>query len=278
MKRNSLLIFLLISSLFAKKFVAVLEMDPIGLTEQEGRILTQRLTSEIINANVYSVVERTNLEKILDEQKFQHSGCTDSECAVEIGQLVNAHYIVIGSASKFGLTYTIDVRMIDVAIGSAISTAVFNHKGELDGLITEGIVSVARQLCGLEYKFPKELDTGTIDIKSDPEGADIIIDNVYYNKTPLVLNDFPLGKYNVTIKLEGYKEIIQSIKIKKNKTTYVNIVLIPDYYGYLNLTVKPDSSSIFIGGYQQINKEIYKLPPGIHKVQIKAPFYKNISK
>ena len=69
MKRNSLLILLLVSSLFAKKFVAVLEIDPIGLSEEEGRILTQRLTSEIINADVYSVVERTNLEKILKEQK-----------------------------------------------------------------------------------------------------------------------------------------------------------------------------------------------------------------
>ena len=249
MKRISLLILLLVSTLFAKKFVAVIEMDPIGLTEEEGRILTQRLTSEIINANVYSVVERTNLEKILEEQKFQQSGCTDSECAVEIGQLVNAHYIVIGTASKFGSTYTIDVRMIDVALGNAISTAVFNHKGELDGLVTEGIVSVARQLCGLESKVIKGLDTGTIDIKSDPEGADIIIDKVYYNKTPMVLNDFPIGKYDVIIKLEGYNEITQSIKVKKNKTKYVNILLPPIYYGYLDLTVKPDSSSIFIDGY-----------------------------
>ena len=45
-------------------------MDPIGLTEQEGRILTQRLTSEIINADVYSVVERTNIEKILKMEKL----------------------------------------------------------------------------------------------------------------------------------------------------------------------------------------------------------------
>ena len=44
------------------------------LSEVELRNTISRLTSEIINANVYSVVERTNLEKILKEQKFQHSG------------------------------------------------------------------------------------------------------------------------------------------------------------------------------------------------------------
>ena len=201
MKRNSLLILLLVSSLFAKKFVAVLEIDPIGLSEEEGRILTQRLTSEIINADVYSVVERTNLEKILKEQKFQHSGCTDSECAVEIGQLVNADYIVIGSASKFGATYTIDVRMIDVALGNAVSTAVYNHKGELDDLITKGIVSVARELCGLDVKFKKKKKkTGVVlNIDSHPQGADIFIGADKYYQTPLTITDFQTGKHLIRL-------------------------------------------------------------------------------
>ena len=277
MKRNSLLILLLASSLFAKKFVAVLEMDPIGLSEEEGRILTQRLTSEIINADVYSVVERTNLKKILKEQKFQHSGCTDSECAVEIGQLVNADYIVIGSASKFGATYTIDVRMIDVALGNAVSTAVYNHKGELDDLITEGIVSVARELSGLEYKVKKKISSGTINIKSNPDSADIFINNTYYNKTPQIVNNFPIGRYKIQIKLDGYKEAIQTIKVAKNKTTYVNTSLAVDYKGYLDLMVFPDSAFIYIDNRKQINKESYKLSPGKHKISIQAPFFENIS-
>jgi len=277
MKRNSLLIFLLISSLFAKKFVAVLEMDPIGLTEEEGRILTQRLTSEIINADIYSVVERTNIEKILKEQKFQHSGCTDSECAVEIGQLVNANYIVIGSASKFGATYTIDVRMIDVALGSAVSTAVYNHKGELDDLITEGIISVARELSGLKYKVKKKISSGTLNIKSNPDSADIFINNIYYNKTPKNLNNFPIGKYTIQIKLDGYKEAVHTIKVTKNKTTDIITSLAVDYKGYLDLMVFPDSAFIYIDNMKQVNKESYTLSPGKHKISIQAPFFENIS-
>ena len=44
----------------------------------------------MIELGSYTVVERANIDKILKEQKFQHSGCTDSEFAVEIGQLLNA--------------------------------------------------------------------------------------------------------------------------------------------------------------------------------------------
>ena len=69
-KRNSLLILLLISSLFAKKFVAVLELDPIGLTEEEGHILTQRLSSEFINSREYSVITIDKVKRILRKKKM----------------------------------------------------------------------------------------------------------------------------------------------------------------------------------------------------------------
>ena len=31
-------------------------------------------------------------------------------------------------------------------------------------------------------------------------------DDIYYNKTPLVINDFPVGKYSLQVKLDGYEE------------------------------------------------------------------------
>ena len=80
---------LLITSLFGAKYLAVLEIEPEGIGKSEARILTQRLTSKMIELSDYTIVERANIDKILKEQKFQHSGCTDGECAVEIEQLVN---------------------------------------------------------------------------------------------------------------------------------------------------------------------------------------------
>ena len=74
-----LLSILLTTSLFAKDIIAVLDLEQIGLSQQEATILTQRLTTELISLDKYQVVERNNMDKILKEQKFQHSGCTDSE-------------------------------------------------------------------------------------------------------------------------------------------------------------------------------------------------------
>ena len=78
MLRSKYLIYLLlISSLFGAKYLAVLDLEAESISESEAKILTQRLTSIIIELSDYTVVERANIDKILKEQKFQHSGCTD---------------------------------------------------------------------------------------------------------------------------------------------------------------------------------------------------------
>ena len=145
-----LLSILLTTSLFAKDVIAVIALEQKGLTKQDAEILTDRLTTKLISIGKYEVVERTNMDKILKEQKFQQSGCTDSECAVEIGQLLNTDFIVIGSVSKFGSTYAVDARLIDVAQGKSLISAEFSMEGKIDALLTTGITSVAKQLCGMQ--------------------------------------------------------------------------------------------------------------------------------
>ena len=172
MLRNKVLVYFafLTASLFAKDIIAILDLEQIGLTPQEAQILTDRLTTELISLDRYQVVERTNMDKILKEQKFQHSGCTDSECAVEIGQLLNTDYIVIGSVSKFGTIWFLDARLIDVGQGKSLISAKFSREGEMNILLTSGITSIANQLCELEdiptTKIENEKQKSALKVKS----------------------------------------------------------------------------------------------------------------
>ena len=157
--RKFLLPILFISSLFPKDIIAVLELEQKGLTKQEAEILTDRLTTKLVSIGKYQVVERNNMDKILKEQKFQQSGCTDSECAVEIGQLLNADITVIGTVSKFGDTYTIDSRIINVGNGEALGSASFTHTGNIDQLVKDGIESVVRELLGVKTPLLKKVSS-----------------------------------------------------------------------------------------------------------------------
>lgn len=156
MKSARWLIFLFIFSLtflFAqeKTNIAVLQLDVSGLSPEEGKILTDRLIIELFKTNKYNVLEREKLESILSEQNFQLSGCTSTECLVEVGQLLGVQAMVGGSVGKFGNLYTINIRMIDVESGSMINQATFDYSGGMEKLLTDGLKQVAYQLAGLPY-------------------------------------------------------------------------------------------------------------------------------
>ena len=154
------LFILLTTSLFAKDIIAILELEQKGLSKQEAEILTDRLTTKMISLDKYQVVERNNMDKILKEQKFQNSGCTDSECAVEIGQLLNTDFIVIGSVSEFGSMYSIDARLIDVAQGKGLISAEYSTENSIDYLLKSGVEAIAYQLCGIgESEPPKKSES-----------------------------------------------------------------------------------------------------------------------
>jgi tetratricopeptide (TPR) repeat protein len=94
--------------------IAVLDFESIGASETLGRAVAENFRTSIGDTKMYYLVERAFLQKVLDQQKLQLSGAVDPETAVKIGQLVQAKYVVVGSLTKMGSTYTLNVRFTDV--------------------------------------------------------------------------------------------------------------------------------------------------------------------
>lgn len=63
------------------------------------------------------VVERMQLEKILEEQKLGLSGLIDSKSAVEVGKLLGAKYLLTGSFFVLNETIRIIIKFVDVETG-----------------------------------------------------------------------------------------------------------------------------------------------------------------
>ncbi len=57
------------------------------------------------------------MTEILEEQGFQQTGCTDSQCAVQLGQMLNVQKIIAGSVDRVGEIYATSIRLIDVESG-----------------------------------------------------------------------------------------------------------------------------------------------------------------
>jgi TolB-like protein len=134
--------------------IAIIDFEGIGVSIDEARVLTQRLASELISLNVYQLFERSKVDQLLKEKKFQHSGCVDATCAVEIGKLVGVEHMVIGTVSKIGNTYSVDSRMIDVESGASLISAEYSTQNSIDDVTTQGMELISYQLCNMEVPKP----------------------------------------------------------------------------------------------------------------------------
>ncbi len=69
----------------------------------------------------YTMVERTQIDKVISEQGFQRSNLTQSQM-VRIGQILNVSKIVVGDINYVFGQYQVDVRAIDVETGTIAAT------------------------------------------------------------------------------------------------------------------------------------------------------------
>jgi TolB-like protein len=129
-----------------KQSIAVLDLDGYGISSSESRALTNRLTTELFKSKVFNVVERAKTEEILDEQGFQLSGCTSSECLIEAGKLLNVELMLGGSISKVGSYYSIELRIINVENGAIISVASVDIEGDIGKVLVFGIKSAIEKI------------------------------------------------------------------------------------------------------------------------------------
>jgi curli biogenesis system outer membrane secretion channel CsgG len=134
--------------------VAIIDFDGRGISTLEAQTLTDRFRTTVAGLGAVIVVERAMMLEIIDEQGLQQSGCTTSECAVEVGALLGVEYMVGGSIGKLGDTFTIDSRLISVETGASVQVKEITYQGKVDGLIIE-IQVLAYEMFGIQP--PKSL-------------------------------------------------------------------------------------------------------------------------
>jgi curli biogenesis system outer membrane secretion channel CsgG len=95
-----------------KPVVAVLDFSTRGLTSnwwgqwEPGVAVSDLLTDNLVNGGKFDVIDRSHIDKTLDEHKLGVSGEVDPASAITAGRLVGAHYLVVGNIVQFDHTGT----------------------------------------------------------------------------------------------------------------------------------------------------------------------------
>lgn len=115
----------------AKDTVAVLYFESSGTApELEGLKvgLAQMLITDLAGTAEFDVVEREQLQAILDEQKLGHDGIADPATAARIGKLLGAQKMLMGSYFKMGPVFRVDARLVDTSTSKILAAKGVNGK------------------------------------------------------------------------------------------------------------------------------------------------------
>jgi curli biogenesis system outer membrane secretion channel CsgG len=122
-----------------KERIAVSDFTAKDIPLSIAMNVSELIRTELINTGRYTVIERSQMKEILKEQGFQQTGCTDVSCAVQMGKLLSAKKILVGSLMKMGTKYIITGRIVDVekGVGERASKGNANSVDQLDRGVTE---------------------------------------------------------------------------------------------------------------------------------------------
>lgn len=226
----SIAIICLVQAGFSTAMALEMKLPIIAVTAFEGRkvdsidarTISDALSDNLLQTKKVRVIERSQINQILQEQGFQNSGaCDNQSCAVEIGKLLGANRIIIGSISKLGRTYAMFAKLVDVQSGEVIRSSQKNIEGRLETILTDIVPIIAKELVGInQQKFEAhsrknaelEIDRVSLEAEdaiSDVNGIGIVIadnnenDSLVFAPKFYVVNNskFPISNMKFSINI-----------------------------------------------------------------------------
>jgi len=127
--------FLFSAFLHAQIAVSILDFNGEDVQDKLLRACYNQLEESLIESNRFTVIDKSQRDEILDEQEFQNSGMCDDACAVEIGQLVGAEFLMLGEVIGFGDLYQVNIKIINIEKGDVAEKVTSQIEGGMSDLL-----------------------------------------------------------------------------------------------------------------------------------------------
>lgn len=144
----------------APKTLAVLYFQNNSLADKEevaalSKGLADMFITELSKVQALQVIERAQLQQVLEEMKLAQAGLIDEKSAVQVGRLLGAKHLLLGSfVHMFGGKIRIDARIVEVETGLTIKAE--EETGKVNKLFDMVKRLTAKILHDLDVALTKE--------------------------------------------------------------------------------------------------------------------------
>lgn len=123
------------------------------------------------------------------------------------------------------------------------------------------------------------LDSGIVDIVSDPAGAEVTVNGIVRGRSPLQVTDVPKGRATVQFKLDGYANEVRELSVNAGDRQTLSVVM-QGLPGTLSLVSLPEGARFYVNdefrGKTQVT--VSSLKPGTYKVRAELDGYGTVER
>ena len=196
------------------------------------------------NETSFTVLERSQISKIVGEQGLASAGLTDVQ-RQQLGKLLQVEVILTGEVSRFGNLVQMDARLVSVETGQVLVA----EYASIDGYakLRESVVSISK---ALEMKYLRRW-MGDLAISVQPVDAEVYLEDQFAGKAslkePLRIGNLLEGRYALRILAPGYSTVSDTEVVTARGVREVQVALkaLP---GSLRLTAEPTGAQVLVNG------------------------------
>ena len=119
---------------------------------------------------------------------------------------------------------------------------------------------------------------GTIEIVSNPSGANVYLDGVSKGVAPLRINNVLIGSHTIKLTKSGYNDVSSTVTVSSDKTSSVSKTLTVQS-GSISVSSNPSGVNIYLDGTYKgtTPTTLHNVPIGSHTVKLTKSGYNDVS-
>ena len=250
------------TSAFAQR-VAVLNFNAgSGVTQMEVDGLSSIFNTYFAPKGA-EIVERTSVDKILQEQKFQNSRFTNTDM-VALGEMLNVSLIIVGDINVVMEQYNVDVRVVNVQTGTTVAKdgTSFSTGGSYRDMMKELGERLSKSLELEIEKFQITSDRNSNGNNNDNNGKASVLPK---NMTTKITEDNSKRERTDVVVLEGFLKLYPEDlgEFSSEPSWLIKLINQQERYGYNSWRLPTQEELDFIrsNGYLSGNKYMTKEDP-----------------
>jgi TolB-like protein len=140
----------------SRKRLALLHFSPVNSGDDAARVARNALELSLFKTGLFDILEKEHIGLINEERRRLTDQCRATDCALALGELLSADYVVTGTVEQGVSSIVIQVKIIDIRKKGIVitDTALAPDRSSIRRTVERMSRSISRKMERLDKKGP----------------------------------------------------------------------------------------------------------------------------